>query len=103
MSFVITEPMVRKLVATVDAGLVKGLGDPEPGKMCVEAAISYALGEPHSDGPSCVDPIVRQAKITLNDALWSSPIARARGMRAVAIAQLGSKDVIDSVKFNRLS
>ena len=51
--FTITEPLVRKLLATVDAGLVKGVGIPEPGKMCVEAAISYALGEPHSDGPSC--------------------------------------------------
>ena len=99
MSFVITEPMVRKLIDTVDAGLSQGLGEPVPGQMCVEAAISYALGEPHSDGPSCVDPIVRQAKIRLNDAAWSSPMARARGMRRVAIAQLGSKDTIDSLKF----
>ena len=102
MSFEITEAMVRKLVATVDVGLSHGLGEPEPGKMCVEAAISYALGEPHSDGPSCVDPVVREAKIRLNDAPWSSNLARARGMRAVAIAQLGSKGVIDSAKFVRL-
>ena len=97
--FVITEPLVRKLLATVDVGLSHGLGVPEPGQMCVEAAISYALGEPHSDGPSCVDPMVRSAKIRLNDAPWSGPIARARGMRAVAIAQLGSKGTIDAVKF----
>lgn len=100
--FVITEPMVRKLLGAVDAGLVKGLGSPEPGKMCVEAAISYALGEPHSDGPSCVEPIVRRAKIVLNDAAWSSLAARAKGMRRVAIAQLGSKDTIDSTKFATL-
>lgn len=98
----ITEPLVRKLLATVDAGLVKGVGVREPGKMCVEAAISFALGEPHSDGPSCVDPNVRQAKIILNDSAWSSEQARARGMRRVAIAQLGSKDTIDSTKFVRL-
>ena len=97
--FVITEPLVRKLLATVDAGLVRGVGIPEPGKMCVEAAISYALGEPHSDGPSCVDPVVRNAKIILNDASWSSTQARASGMRRVAIAQLGSRGVIDPVKF----
>ena len=99
MTFKITEPLVRKLLATVDVGLSRGLGEPIPGKMCVEAAISYALGEPHSDGPSCVDPIVRQAKITLNDAAWSSEQARAKGMRRVAIAQLGSKGTINATRF----
>ena len=99
MSFVITESLVRKLVETVDAGLSQGVGEQTPGKMCVEAAISYALGERHSDGPSCVDPVVRLAKISLNDAEWSSNRARARGMRRVAIAQLGSKYMIDSVRF----
>jgi len=98
----ITEEFVRKLVATVDVGLSRGVGDPIPGQMCVEAAISYALGEPHSDRPSCVDPVVRAAQIQLNDGLWSSSIARARGMRAVAIAQLGSKGTIDPVKFASL-
>lgn len=99
MAFVITEQMVRKLLSTVDAGLVAGVGVPHPGKMCVEAAISYALGEPHSDGPSCVDPTVRHAKIGLNDAIWSSNMSRARGMRRVAIAQLGSRGEIDVTKF----
>ena len=98
-AFAISEPLVRKLLGTVDAGLVAGVGVPEPGKMCVEAAISYALGEPHSDGPSCVDAAVRAGKIALNDADWSSPAARAHGMRAVAIAQLGSKGTIDPVKY----
>lgn len=84
----ITEPLVRKLLATIDAGLVQGLGAPEPGKMCVEAAISYALGEPHSDGPSCVEPNVRGSKIALNDLGWSSPVARAQGLRRVATRAL---------------
>jgi len=102
MSFTITEPLVRKLLATVDVGLVKGLGSPEPGKMCVEAAVSFALGEEHSDGPSCVDLVVRAGKIALNDSAWSSNMARARGMRKVAIAQLGSRDTIDHLKYVRL-
>ena len=102
MSFIITEPLVRKLLSVVDVGLVAGMGTPEPGKMCVEAAISYALGEPHSDGPSCVDPVVRAGKIALNDCAWSTSSARAIGMREVAIAQLGSKGVIDQTKYVRL-
>ena len=100
MSFEINEPMVRKLLEVVDQGLVQGLGIPEPGKLCVEAAISYALGEPHSDGPSCVEQDVRQSKIALNDAPgWSSDAARAKGLRAVAIAQLGSRGVVDGQRY----
>jgi hypothetical protein len=99
MTFEITEPMVRKLLDTVDAGLVNGLGKPIPGQMCVEAAISFALGEPHSDGPSCVEPVVRQSKIALNDKRWSSDVARAKGLRRVAIAQLGSKGVVNGKRY----
>jgi hypothetical protein len=83
-----------KVLEVVNAGLCYGLGDPEPGKMCVEAAVCYAMGESHSDSPSCVAADVIQAKINLNDAGWSSDKARANGLRRVAIAQLGSKGVV---------
>lgn len=43
--------IAKKVLKTVNAGLVKGLGESEPGKMCVEAAVCYALGLPHSDDP----------------------------------------------------
>lgn len=36
--FEITEGLVSDLLGVVDAGLVDGIGKPEPGKMCVEAA-----------------------------------------------------------------
>jgi len=49
----ITGELAAKVLAVVDAGLVKGLGEAVPGHMCVEAAVCYALGEPHSDAPSC--------------------------------------------------
>lgn len=99
--FKIDESLVRKLLCTVDAGLTHGLGQPIPGQMCVEAAISYALGEPHGDGPSCVEPCVRNGKIILNDACWSSNAARTKGMRAVAIAQLGSMGVVNGALYTR--
>lgn len=86
----LNEAVARKVLETVDAGLSSGLGVQKPGKMCVEAAVCYALGLPHGDNPPCVGVAVRAFKIRLNDSGWSSPEARAKGMRKLAIAQLGS-------------
>src|SRR5690348_7959777 len=98
----ITKAFAKKVLETVDAGLVKGVGKPIPGQMCVEAAVNYALGQPHGDNPvSCVAPSVRIAKIKLNDAQWSSNKARTAGMRKVAVAQLGSAGTINEQEFAR--
>ena len=94
----INEALVTKLLSVVDAGLCQGIGVPTPGQMCVEAAVCYAMDLPHSDTPSCVHPVVRRFKIALNDKAWSSNEARAKGMREVAVAQLGSEN-IDAAKF----
>lgn len=95
----ITLEQARKVLETVDVGLCKGVGEPTPGGMCVEAAVCYALGQPHGDEPTCVANAVRRFKININDSDWSSNAARARGMRRVAIAQLGSAGTIDEVAF----
>jgi hypothetical protein len=97
----ITKEVAQKVLATVDAGLSNGLGKPVPGEMCVEAAVCFALGLPHSDDPGCVAQSVRTLKIGLNDRPWSSPQARAKGLRRLALAQLGSKGM-NEVKFMRL-
>jgi len=97
----ITRDIAQKVLKVVDAGLVKGIGNPVPGKMCVEAAVCYALGLPHGDQPNCVGEAVRQFKIPLNDARWSSDEARTTGLRKLAVAQLGS-DTIDQREFARL-
>jgi hypothetical protein len=94
----INREVAAKVLETVDAGLCNGMGEPVPGQMCVEAAVCFALGLPHSDNPPCVGSAVRAFKIRLNDSNWSSDQARARGMREVAIAQLGSNEV-DQVSF----
>jgi len=80
----------RKVLAVVDQGLVIGLGRPVPGQLCVEAAVCLALGEPHGDRPSCVATPDRDFKVRLNDARWSSPDARAAGMRRLSVMQLGT-------------
>ena len=71
------------------------------GQMCVEAAVCYALDLPHGDDPGCVAESVRRFKIRLNDASWSSPRARADGLRDLGIAQLGSRGVVDELGFAR--
>jgi len=88
----VTLEQARRVLEVVDAGLSNGLGEPTPGKMCVEAAVCYALGQPHGDEPSCVHPVVRRLKIALNDKNWSNNVERAKGMRELAIAQLGTAD-----------
>lgn len=95
----ITRAIARKVLKVVDAGLVAGIGDPEPGKMCVEAAVCYALGLPHDDNPACVAPVLRSIQIRLNDSNWSSDRARAKGLRRLALAQLGSAGSLDESEF----
>jgi len=95
----ITADIATRVLATVDAGLSMGPGKPIPGHMCVEAAVCFALGLPHGDNPPCVDPAVRELKIGINDTPWESRASRARGMRRLAIAQLGTADTLNSVEF----
>jgi len=91
--------IAKKVLSTIDSGLTSGVGNPVPGQMCVEAAVCYALGLPHGDDPGCVSQALRSLKITLNDAEWSSDAARAKGLRRLGLAQLGSKDALNEIKF----
>ena len=98
-SSAITIDIARKVLSVVDMGLSKGVGNPKPGEMCVEAAVCYALDLPHGDDPACVSRALRALKISLNDRAWSSKKARAAGLRRLAVAQLGSRDHLDDKEF----
>jgi hypothetical protein len=101
----ITQDIAAKVLSVIDAGLVSGIGEADkngrgiPGRICVEAAVCEAFGLPHSDDPQCVSRAVRALKIRLNDQNWSSPMSRAKGLRRLGIAQLGSRDTIDDKAF----
>ena len=97
----VNRTLAKKILELVDTGLCKGLGKAEPGNMCIEAAVCYAMGLPHDDKPPCVHPYVRQLKISINDCEWSSNAARAKGMRRLAIAQLGTADTLNGEEFNK--
>ncbi len=95
----ITKTIAKKVLSIVDAGLCSGVGKPIPGQMCVEAAVCYALNEPHGDEPTCVSYVLRTFKIALNDAHWSSNQTRAKGLRRIAVAQLGTNSTLDEQEF----
>lgn len=110
----ITKAVAAKVLEVVDAGLSRGLGNKVPGQMCVEAAVCYAMGEPHTDHPRCVTLAIRDTKININDhAGWGDRYLdsddkeiikirkdRSKGLRRLAIAQLGSKGVITDKQWN---
>ncbi len=98
-SIEVNEASAAKVLELVDAGLVQGLGQPRPGEMCVEAAVCFALGLPHDDDPQCVARALREVMVRLNDADWPSDAARAKGLRKLAVAQLGSLGVLDEREF----
>jgi hypothetical protein len=101
-NIIVNESLAFKVLSVVDKGLSHGLGIREPGQMCVEAAVAYASGEEHNDQPTCVDETLALEKIALNDANgWTNGKSRARGLRRVAIAQLGSAERFDYDKYHR--
>ena len=79
-------------------GLSSGLGSVD-NQVCVEQAVCLALGLEPTDNPPCTDPVLRRYKVELNDKSWSSPEARAKGMRALAYAQIGTRDNLTANKW----
>ena len=112
MKFEVSTFPVAQYDEILARGLSNGLGSREiwnseteqhePGQVCIEAAICQALGLPHGDDPGCVASAVRDFKIALNDKNWSSPTARAAGLRNLGLAQLGSLRVVDDTEFTQL-
>jgi hypothetical protein len=85
-------------------GLVCGAGDGKT-TFCVEQAVAVVCGLPVTDSPDeCVEPAVSAYGRRIQDSNgWGTDLERAAGMRDFAIAQIGSKGVVDGREFsNRL-
>jgi hypothetical protein len=89
---------VQRFDQILGRGLSQGLGI-QGQLICIEADICEAWGLAHGDDPQCVAAAVRNFKITLNDSPWSTPQARAKGLRDLGLAQLGSLGVVDDKEF----
>ena len=68
---------------------------PDDGR-CAMEWVSYLAGEPHSDQPRCVSPVMRAFCIALNDGLEESPRQRLRPYLARTIGTAG--DGIDATR-----
>ena len=89
----ITKGIVDRLLDILKDGLCSGAGDMSgPGTFCVQQAVSMATDQAdEGDSPlNCINETVRSWGVGMNDQGWSSPKARADGMRRFAVAQLGS-------------
>jgi hypothetical protein len=104
----LTSRLALAVIKVVRAGLISGpglttKGKFTPGQMCVEQAISHALGADHeNDHPRCVGLAVNTFKVVLNDNPgWTTKQARTKGMERLAVAQLGSNR-LNQEKFYQL-
>lgn len=87
----ITRTLVDRIKKLVGYGLSEGEGDRGRGTMCVQACVQAALEEEHNDNPACVPGNRKNFGITLNDlAGWDDDLARGKGLKRYAIAQLGT-------------
>lgn len=92
---------VAKYDEILARGLCSGKGALSD-QMCIEAAVCLLTDERFDDHPSCVDPYLVTFVINLNDSSWSSPEARAKGLRNLGLAQLGTNGMFDQWKFRDL-
>lgn len=92
--------MAKRAVKIDDDGTKAYRGD-----LCVEQAVNVAIYGEMTDRPKCVDMDLASFKIGLNDGLMrGSRTERARGMRRLAVAQLGTALNFDYDEFTeRLS
>ncbi len=97
----------KEYMKILNRGLSDGMGNRgehsgKPGKVCIEAAVCWALGEDHTDNPKCVSPTIRLFGIELNDSMYVNDKVRAKGLRDFGIAQLGSKGTVNAREFRRV-
>jgi hypothetical protein len=86
-----TPEQLAQLKTLFDRGLTRGVGDKQ-GQTCIEGAISLVFDGTLGDTPTCVHEVDRQWAIEINDAIWSSPQARAEALFPIALAQIGTAD-----------
>lgn len=94
MEFEITQQMVQNLLGYVKKGFCNGAGEVSDGQFCVQQAVNMAttMEAETSDGPNCVHKEFNCLGINLNDMEWRGPKTRAKGLKRLAVAEMGTEE-----------
>jgi hypothetical protein len=60
-----------------------------PAELCINELVTYMAGEPHSDQPKCVSPVLRAFALRLNDALPDEPRQRLKAFAPLMVGTAG--------------
>ena len=75
--------------------LVKGIGDPRRGKLCIMSFVALLAGEPHSDSPGAASPVIRRFAIPINDRM---PASFRQCLKPFAPRIIGTQDRLDALR-----
>lgn len=92
MKLTLTLERYAELQAIFDRGLRSGIGDDY--RTCLEGAIALVVDGELSAQPSCSSSVDARWGLTINDGLWSSIRVRAKELFPVAVAQIGTADLV---------
>lgn len=80
--------------------LVRGLGDPRRGKLCIMSLVALLAGEPHSDCPATASPVIRRFAIPINDRM---PANFRQRLKPFAPRIIGTRDRLDALRAGLLA
>lgn len=80
--------------------LVKGVGDPRRGQLCVMSFVALLAGESHTDSPATASVVIRRFAIPLNDRM--PPVFRQR-LKPFAPRIIGTRDGCDATRVRILA
>lgn len=95
----ISKEVVLLIIADLERQLASSAENSVAGRMIVQQAVCAAFAERYLETPSTVAPMLSAVTIGLNNATWSSDFECGKGMRRLAIAQLGTAKDFDSNRF----
>jgi hypothetical protein len=72
--------------------LVGGAGSPAQGRLCIMSFAACLAGEPHTDDPACVSPVIRAFAIHVNDRM---PREARQRLKPFAPRLIGTRDTLD--------
>lgn len=79
--------------------LVRGVGKPRHGQLCIMSLVAFLAGERHSDHPNTASPAIRSFAITINDQMPDDLRGR---LKPFAPAIIGTRDELDLVRAEML-